>query len=427
MINQQIPLLQINQTNSSNHNANFDYSLEALRGLAAFLVVLEHAYKPETSLDPNYNLEGVWQIPMPGHLSVIVFFMLSGYVIGLANRKAITTNEERKLYLKKRLVRLYPLYALAIIATVLVASLHNAYIQLSSVGGWVFFLQGLAVEVPAFNQPLWSLSYEIIYYLLFLLVSYKQWRAEWVALFFLGTGLTIHALQLKPMVLASYSYGAVFWFLGLLMTRFKKSETPQKYGVMLAFLLLMLCFHRLNFGGIVLASLRLDVNEVQAPYFFDRAIVFSDISLLCYCVPLLLCFTNRFVFGKRFIELIAFSIPGLYLMAYIVSGKIKQPDLYNTVFFPSIFYLLSILAYVFSSNLESAGRLILDKLKPLGLISYGVYIIHVPILSIFSLVPVFTGTVLSFAIRLIIYLFIVLLVGWVLERKVQPWFKEKLM
>ncbi|MEL5994724.1 acyltransferase family protein [Hymenobacter segetis] len=405
----------------------FDYSLEALRGLAALLVVFEHSIGNGPTPDPSYHISGFWQYAPPGHLSVMVFFMLSGYVIGLANSKPITTNSGRKLYLKKRIVRLYPLYLLTLAATFSVAVMYHTPAGAGTIIGCLLFLQGLVVKVPAYNNPIWSLGYEILYYVLFLVVSARRWAPGWVAVAFLAFGLILSQLAIQPIILVSYAYGAVFWFLGQFLSRMPKSTNPLQFGTMLAFLLLMLSFQRMNLMFSALHSLQLDVTEAQAPSWFDRAIVFSDFSLLLYCVPLLLCFTNRTMPGRRWMELAAFATPGLYFLSYIYSGKIQQTQLFNTVIISAVFYLLAIAAYLLRHHSTLLGEAIIQKLTPLGHISYGIYIIHFPLFFLFHQVKTFSGTATSFLVRLLLYLVLVIFLGWALERRLQPWLKEKLM
>ena len=67
----------------------FDFKLEGLRGLAALTVVLGHTIVIKQTLDPHYQPTGVFSFQAPGHLSVLIFFILSGYVIGLTNQRPL--------------------------------------------------------------------------------------------------------------------------------------------------------------------------------------------------------------------------------------------------------------------------------------------------------------------------------------------------
>lgn len=415
----------INKTKPTKKN-NFDYSLEALRGVAALFVILDHAIINGPTPDPHPHVSGIWQYAAPGHLSVIVFFMLSGYVIGLTNTKPLTKKSEIGSYLKKRFVRLYPLYLLSILVTVLVANLYHTPYSLGTIGGFLTFLQGLVVEIPDFNRPVWSLGYEIAYYLIFILVSAKQWRAQWVALFFLALGLVLSTIQVQPIVLVAYAYGAVFWFLGMFLTKLPKAEKPLEFGTMLAFLMLMLSYERMNLLHSIMQSARLDVDAIIAPVFSDRMLVFSDLSYLVVCVPVLLCFTNRSAPGRKWLEVLAFAMPGFYLAAYLLYGKINQIELFNTVFLAGVFYILAVLLYVKRKSLTLFGNKIIQALVPLGGISYGIYIIHYPILFVFHQLTGFSGTVVAFLTRLVIYLATVLVLGWLLEMRLQPLIRKKL-
>jgi peptidoglycan/LPS O-acetylase OafA/YrhL len=101
-----------------------------------------------------------------GFLSVIIFFMLSGFVIGRATPDRARPGMIRD-YLQKRFVRIYPIYLIALIVSFLVAgkSLASGDFFLHAV-----FLQNAAVETIASNGPLWSLDNEVAYYLVFVFV-----------------------------------------------------------------------------------------------------------------------------------------------------------------------------------------------------------------------------------------------------------------
>ena len=395
--------------------------------MAAFLVVIQHAYAVDSPLDPTFHLTGAWQFSAPGHLSVLVFFLLSGYVIGLSTARPLVTSPDRRLYLRKRVVRLYPLYLISLGLTIVVSALRQMELPAATLGGGLLFLQGLVVGVPDANQPVWSLSYEMLYYLLFLVVSARQWPAERVAAFFFALGLLLSQTHVVPLVVVSYCYGAVFWFVGLYLCQLPRNVTSPEYGTLLAFLLLMVCFERLNLGYRVFTALHLDVTAADAPLFFDRPIIFSDFSSLVYCVPLLLCFTNRTIGGQRWLEILAFAVPGLYSLAFLVTDKSAQQHVVDTLYVPLCFYAAALLAYFLRYRLTAWGEVVMEKLKPLGLISYGIYIIHFPLMFLLANVSTQTGTLPTFLVRLALYLVMVVGLGWLLETKLQPWCKKKLM
>ena len=408
-------------------DAHFDYTLEALRGLAALMVVFTHALSDGPTVEQQGTISGIWQYGPPGHLAVLVFFMLSGYVIGLTNPRPIATGQGRKLYTKKRLVRLYPLYLISLAVTLAVGVLLKVPYTLGTVTGWLLFLQGAAVPVPGHNTPIWSLGYEVLYYGLFLVVSAYQWRPERVALAFLLLGFAITKLPGVPLILTTYSYGGVFWFLGMYLAKAPRSNQPPQYGTMLAFLLLMFSFSRLNLGGSVIEALHLNVTPAQAPILFDRIILFSDFSCLLLCVPLLLCFTNRTLPGQHWAERAAFVTPAFYVLAYAYSGKITQPALFNTSILAMTFYAVALGAYFGRYRLGTWGVKVLRALTPLGPVSYGLYIIHYPLLFLFREFTFFSGTTTTFIVRLALYLALSLSLAWLLELKLQPWIKRQVL
>ncbi|RYE91416.1 MAG: acyltransferase [Cytophagaceae bacterium] len=405
----------------------FNYPLEALRGLAAVFVVLHHATLPGSTPDPAYRPTGIWQYSPPGHLSVLIFFILSGYVIGITNQKPILSSNDIKSYLKKRFVRIYPLYILAILASLMIEVLYQEPVHSGDVLGWSLFLQGLVVKVPQYNHPLWSLGYEIVYYIIFLLVSAKQWRVQYVILFSLLLAFLFAKTGVQPTSLVSYAYGAAFWFVGLWLAKLPKSEKPPEYGSMLAFVFLMLCYERLNLITVIARSVNMDTNPTLVKSFFDQPIVFADLSNIVLCIPLLLCFTNRSFPHKAQIQIIPFAIPIVYILIYVVSGKIYKSEIINSLAIPAIIYFLSLLAYIVRNKINKIGEKFINNTVFLGAISYGIYIIHFPIFFLFRQVKYFSGTAESFMVRMILFLSIVYTVAWVLEKRIQPWIKTKLL
>ena len=146
-------------------------ALDLIRCLAAFYVVLHH-------------LAGRFELPFPiglmlrfGQEAVIIFFLLSGVVI-FASEKERALNP--KGYYLRRLRRIYPTLLFAMALSTLIA-LDNGTLatQFSSLSlfGTLLGLQDVADLKPGVivapylsNVPLWSLSYELFFYLIFPIV-----------------------------------------------------------------------------------------------------------------------------------------------------------------------------------------------------------------------------------------------------------------
>ena len=152
-------------------------ALEGLRGYAAFLVFLTHAFgllaaqlyegiDPEsvTTLDPLPWPARALLFFFRSHYGVDLFFVLSGLLMAdIATRRWPGTAR----FLWRRLQRIYPAYLVSG-AAVLAASvwLYEQEPDWSGVAANLFMLQGFFVlGLRAVNPVTWSLSYEAVFYL----------------------------------------------------------------------------------------------------------------------------------------------------------------------------------------------------------------------------------------------------------------------
>src|SRR4051812_9204490 len=93
----------------------YNNKLEGLRGLCAVVVAISHFL--------TFNFFQSFEIPYYNflvhlefaHEAVLIFFVLSGYVIGLNHINTPCNKKNVIAYLKKRALRLYPIYVLAVI------------------------------------------------------------------------------------------------------------------------------------------------------------------------------------------------------------------------------------------------------------------------------------------------------------------------
>ncbi|GAA3714698.1 acyltransferase [Nonomuraea antimicrobica] len=138
--------------------------LDALRGLAAMLVVLEHAFKfllPEARLPVKAVFE-------PGWCGVMVFFLVSGYIVPAS----LERRDSVRAFWISRVFRLYPLLGVcaAGVGLLMLAGWDGLHVwwsdrPVSMVVGHATMLQNL-LHVPNLVNVLWTLSYEMAFYLL---------------------------------------------------------------------------------------------------------------------------------------------------------------------------------------------------------------------------------------------------------------------
>ncbi|WP_115003890.1 acyltransferase family protein [Xanthomonas campestris] len=126
-------------------------SIQALRGLGAIVVTIFHA----TSLYPEFNFKA-------GAAGVDVFFMLSGIVMYLS----INPKTSPLHFLKRRVIRVIPMYWLATTLTVAYVYARHGYITPNNhLIRSYFFLPPGSFQMPLL-YPGWTLNYEMLFYVI---------------------------------------------------------------------------------------------------------------------------------------------------------------------------------------------------------------------------------------------------------------------
>lgn len=157
------------------------------------------------------------------HFSVIIFFVLSGYLIGYT-----TTNNNRglKKYLVARFSRLYSVLipVLVIMFGIEQLMILIDYDSISSITRGLslprYFISGLYLNeiwffsaAPALNAPLWSLSFEFWFYIVFGLWFFRQ-KSNWK----LTVLLILAILIAGPKILSMFP----IWLCGILAFKLPK-------------------------------------------------------------------------------------------------------------------------------------------------------------------------------------------------------------
>jgi peptidoglycan/LPS O-acetylase OafA/YrhL len=173
---------------------SFFPNLESLRGLAAIFVLLFHT-KKETILKLIPFVE-------KGHVFVDFFFVLSGFIIAYNYEKKIHTFIDRKIFILKRIFRLFPLHIFVMLFAALSCiiapkpNISETYIT--------FIIEFLLLQaIPPFiflyaykwNVPAWSISTELWTYFLFIPLLIRPSKIVTIGIF-----VTIYLLTYFPII-----------------------------------------------------------------------------------------------------------------------------------------------------------------------------------------------------------------------------------
>lgn len=180
------------------HQLHFD-SIQALRGITALFIVLEHI-----------RFLGC------GAFGVDIFFCISGFMI------MFSTHTDTRYFLRKRLIRILPLYYLMTIGTYLLLVLFPGMFQQTKAEPAFLSKSLLFLPFDIGNgaiQPLmrigWTVNCEIFFYLLFLLsmrISHK-FRGLICSLFLLGVIAAAHLVPAPPIFLTFYGNPVMLEFI----------------------------------------------------------------------------------------------------------------------------------------------------------------------------------------------------------------------
>lgn len=156
---------------SAQQQSNRLVELDALRGIAAVLVMLFHYTAKYQEL---YGHETPLLASLPwGHYGVNLFFMISGFVIFMTLHRI-----ERPLdFVVSRFSRLFPAFWAAVVITfvlVRLLDLPDKTVGASAAGLNLFMIHGL-FHIPHVDSVYWTLEIELIFYAMALMLYLAGW------------------------------------------------------------------------------------------------------------------------------------------------------------------------------------------------------------------------------------------------------------
>ncbi len=329
------PKISLLAKTNLDQNSFHSILISLLRGLAAIEVAAAHV-RAQTlpslrSLhDPNIWYQGLSFFTGFAHQAVVVFFLLSGWLVGGSLLNKLKTPNVILFYFIDRITRLWIVLIPSFFATICFAMLQgtidtagfdhspsNKYSALSFFGN-LFGLQNIAVPEFGGNFPLWSLSYETWYYVLFPLALMSFFGKKITT----RIGALIVTLTLATNLSIVLLLYLSIWILGAAFSRIKIDVSKQMRMILLAIFLATSVYFRLtgkndNFTNesfpqdlLLSFTFMLLLASQQRPVDFDSRTVrasktigkfFADFSFSLYVfhVPILglLIHFNKTIFG----------------------------------------------------------------------------------------------------------------------------------
>lgn len=336
--------------------------IEAMRGFAALYVVLHHTVKFEY-LFLGIDLGELFRF---GQEAVILFFLLSGFVINLSFKKS--NNKTFKTYFYKRFFRIYiPLSAVFTIGFITESYNQNAWqfpsisqfsLNLLMLQDWAFAKPNVITEPLFNNTPLWSLSYEWWFYMLYFpLAKYiPNFKAQSLIVYLIAITSAITYLYYPNFINRLLMYLAIWW------------------------------------TGVWLSECLIESRPINL-----RNIILSILSL--GAVTLVLAYG---VYVHR-------SQGGALLLG-------AHPLLEVRHFLFAIWVVIAALVW---KNFQWLGfSLVFGKFTILAPISYAIYIAHYHVMTSATYLDFIESTYIQW----LAYFLVLIVVSWFLERKLYIWF-----
>lgn len=348
--------------------------LDSIRGLSALIVLAGHTH--QAFIRPTFSETSIY-VSFLTQFAVMVFFVLSGFLIGKSICNNISTNGDFSLakYAKDRALRLYPPLIAAIVLMLILAMLAPYFFTSGtanylSIPGFSFiretftanakhiygtlvFFNGFKTTTPAINGPLWSLSIEAWYYVI--AAAIFLWPTKKIAATFL-TLITIAITYKNPLFFILMP----IWLAGLGLAFIHRERPKMNNSVFFCLFII------LTIGTIFSIWLVLTTEANDSSPLGDRMNHFRLISGLWFASFLALLLGNALRFPTIFQRTAAFSytlyITHFPIILFVVgmTQKIFIQSFSNALALSLTTMVIAIVASIFLSKTVENKKLVED-------------------------------------------------------------------
>ena len=176
------------------------FSLHAIRGFAALGIVLFHL---TNELFTRFQFKLLGGLFLTSYSGVDFFFILSGFVLFYTYHSKFGKKKEIVPFLRKRILRLYPTYWMitAIIIVGMVVLKSHAVTAYANNVPFIFKTIFLLPHDLRIIPPAWTLTYEVYFYCMFVLLFLFKDKKKlvWLGLLYSATIVMI-AIWLTPLL-----------------------------------------------------------------------------------------------------------------------------------------------------------------------------------------------------------------------------------
>jgi peptidoglycan/LPS O-acetylase OafA/YrhL len=209
--------------------------LDLMRGIAALLVFLGHVrascFVEFGALPPDQKgllTKLLFGITRTGHEAVMVFFVLSGFLVGGQIIKSVRHGDfDIAAYTLERCTRIFlPLIPACVFTVAISWLIFNQQPNWLQAGLNMIGLNGILTDTLADNAPLWTLAYEIWFYILAGAIGYlfSTRHATLVVFTIMACGIAVFSV-----LAARY---ALFWIMGAFLVLLPNHKHSRLLGVL---------------------------------------------------------------------------------------------------------------------------------------------------------------------------------------------------